>query len=168
MAREVSTYEYPFEAVRADYLRAGLGFTMCFLPLVEFELVPWIAVVLAVLSTMFAIYGLRTAAHQATRLTVTDEAILSSGWRRVRLVWDEISGISLAYYSTRREAGTGWMQLRLAGRGATLRIESTLVGFPEIARRASRAATANGVTLDRTTTSNLHALGVAVPEVVAP
>ena len=168
MARGVSTYEYPFEAVRADYLRAGLGFTICFLPLVAVALVPWIAVVMTVLSTLFAIYGLRTAAHQATRLTVTDEAILSSGWRRVRLAWDEVSEISLAYYSTRCEAGAGWMQLRLAGRGATLRIESTIADFPEIARRASRAAAANGVPLDRTTTSNLHALGVAVPDAVAP
>jgi hypothetical protein len=55
------------------------------------------------------------------------------------------------------------MQLRLAGNGGTLRIESTLDGFDVIARKAIRAAAANGIELGRTTRANLRLLGLAVP-----
>ena len=163
MAGEMKVYGYPFDAVRADYARAGLGLGLCGLPLATTDLPLAIAVILAAVAVLFALYGLRTAAQQSMSLTVTDDAIESSGWRRVRLAWEELSGVSLAYFSTRREGGNGWMQLRLAGCGGTLRLESTLDGFGAVARTAIRAAAANGLELDRTTAANLRLLGLAVP-----
>ena len=163
MAGAMKDYGYPPDAVRADYARAGLGLGLCGLPLATTELPLAITIVLAAAAGLFALYGLRTAAQQSMSLTVTDEAIESSGWRPVRLAWDGLSGVSLAYYSTRREGGKGWMQLRLAGKGGTLRLESTLDGFDAIAGRAIRAAAANKLELDRTTRTNLRLLGLAVP-----
>jgi hypothetical protein len=159
----MKVFGYPFDAVRADYARAGLGLGLCGLPLATTELPLAITAILAVVAGLFILYGLRTAAQQSMSVTVTDDAIESSGWRSVRLAWEGLSGVSLAYYSTRREGGKGWMQLRLAGNGGTLRLESTLDGFDIVARQAIRAAAAKGLELDRTTTANLHLLGLAVP-----
>ena len=122
-----------------------------------------ITVILTFTAGLFVLYGLRTAAQQSMSLNVTGDAIQTSGWHRVRLTWDGLSRVSLAYYSTQREGGEGWMQLRLAGNGVTLRIESTLDGFDVIARKAIRAAAANGIELGRTTRANLRLLGLAVP-----
>ena len=163
MAGAMKNYGYPLDAVRADYARAGLGLGLCGLPLATADLPLAITVILAFAACLFALYGLRTAAQQSMSLSVTGDAIETSGWRRVRLAWDELSSVSLAYYSTRREGGEGWMQLRLAGDGGTLRLESTLDGFDTVARKAIRAAVANGLELDRTTVANLRLLGLAVP-----
>jgi hypothetical protein len=158
----MNVYGYPFDAVRADYVRAGLGLGLCGLPLATTDLPLAITVILAAAAGLFALYGLRTAAQQSMSLTVTEDAIESSGWRRVRLDWDGLSGVSLAYYSTRREGGKGWMQLRLAGTSGTLRLESTLDGFDAVARKAIRVAAAKGLELDRTTVANLRLFGLAV------
>jgi hypothetical protein len=163
MAGVMKDYGYPLDAVRADYARAGLGLGLCGLPLVMIDLPVAITVIMAIAAGLFALYGLRTAAQQSMRLSVTGDAIETSGWRRVCLAWDELSSVSLAYYSIRREGGEGWMQLRLAGNGGTLRLESTLDGFDVIARKAIRAAAANGLELDRTTRANLRLLGLTVP-----
>jgi hypothetical protein len=163
MARVMTIHGYPPDAVRADYARAGLGLGLCGLPLAVIDLPLAITVVLALAVGLFAFYGLRTAAQQSMNLRATDDAIQSSGWRRVRLAWGELSSVSLAYYSIRREGGEGWMQLRLTGKGGTLRIESTLDGFDAIARKAIRSAADNGLELDRTTRANLHLLGLSVP-----
>ena len=156
-------YGYPLDAVRADYLRAGLGLGLCGLPLATTDLPLAITAILILAAILFALYGLRTVQQQSMSLSVTGDAIETSGWRRVRLAWNELSRVSLAYYSTRREGGEGWMQLRLGGNGGTLRIESTLDGFDTIARKAIQAAAANGLELDRTTRANLRLLGLAVP-----
>ena len=163
MAGAMKIYGYPLDAVRADYARAGLGLGLCGLPLAMTDLPVAITVILILAAGLFALYGLRTAGQQSMSLEVTGDAIETSGWRRVRLTWDGLSSVSLAYYSTRREGGEGWMQLRLAGNGGTLRIESTLDGFDTIARKAIGAAAANGLELDRTTRANLRLLGLAVP-----
>ena len=163
MAGTMKDYGYPLGAVRADYARAGLGLGLCGLPLALTDLPLVITVILAVAAGLFALYGLRTAQQQSMSLKVTGEAIETSGWRRVRLAWDELSSVALAYYSIRREGGEGWMQLRLAGKGGTLRIESTLEGFDAIARKAIQAAAANGLQLNRTTKANLHLLGLTIP-----
>ena len=163
MAGAMKIYGYPLDSVRADYARAGLGLGLCGLPLAMTDLPVAITVILILAAGLFALYGLRTAGQQSMSLKVTGDAIETSGWCRVRLTWDGLSSVSLAYYSTRREGGEGWMQLRLKGNGSTLRIESTLDGFDTIARKAIGAAAANGLELDRTTRANLRLLGLAVP-----
>ena len=162
-AGAIGTYRYPARALLGDGLRATAGLLLCGVPLAAASLPFAIAAVLGLACGIFALFGLRAAAHGVTRITVNDEAILVSGWRRRRLAWRDLAKLSLAYYSTRRERGDGWMQLRLKGGAAMMRLESTLEGFPEIVCRAVAAAGANGLALDRATTVNLRALGIRLP-----
>ena len=53
------------------------------------------------------------------------------------------------------------MELTLKAPDRTLRLDSTLIGFPDVAARATRAAAARGLELTPTTVSNLQAMGLA-------
>jgi hypothetical protein len=60
------------------------------------------------------------------------------------------------------------MQLMLKGEGgphgATIRLDSTLEGFSEIARQVAAIARANRVPLSEATRNNFSALGIAVDD----
>lgn len=60
------------------------------------------------------------------------------------------------------------MQLMLKGEGgpdrATIRIDSTLEGFSEIARQVAAIARANRVPLSEATRNNFSALGITVDD----
>jgi hypothetical protein len=56
------------------------------------------------------------------------------------------------------------MDMRLRGAGTRITIDSELDGFLDIARRAARAAVANGLTLSEATRANFRALGIETGE----
>ena len=158
----MSVHHYPVRAIRADYFSSLTGLTICAVPLivVTAKVVTWILVPAAVL---FAIYGLRTVAHQLTRVVLSKDDLSVTGIRRADLSWNSLTSLSLGYYSAWRNTGDGWMQLRLKGDGRVIRLESTLVGFHDIVRRAVAGAMERGVVLDQATISNLGILGVDFP-----
>ena len=160
----MSVHAYPVRAIRADYMRAGIGMACCLAPLAVSGVAWPLAAVFATFAALFAIFGLRVMGRQAMRVRVTATGVSADGWRTVHIAWGEMSAMSLAYYSTRREKAKGWMQLRLKGRVGTVRVESTIDGFDSLVRTAARAAGANGVVLDLATRSNLGALGIELAE----
>ena len=156
----MSIHAYPVHAIRADYMRAGIGMACCLAPLAVGGVAWPLAAVFATFAALFAIFGLRAMGRQATQVRVTATGVSAEGWGTVHIAWGELSAMSLAYFSTRREKSKGWMQLRLKGRAGTVRVESTIDGFDNLVQTAARAAGANGVVLDRATRSNLGALGI--------
>ena len=154
-----SVHRYSFRAIGPEYARAAIGILCVAIPLAIVPAPPIVHAVLAVLAVLFVAYGISAALRQTTRITLTDTGIESSGWRHRRILWSEMTRLSLAFYSTRR-AAPGWMQLRLKGPDGGLKIESTLDAFLAVVRRAARAAFNNRLTLDQATLANLHALGV--------
>jgi hypothetical protein len=115
-------------------------------------------------AVLFAVFGVRTALRQSSRV-VADEAGLriESPFAR-RLAWRTLSGMRLRYFATRRGRGAGWMQLTLRASGVTVRLDSTLEGFPAIVRLAARAAGENGVRFAPGTLDNLCAFGVILAD----
>ena len=158
----MSLHCYPARAVRADYLRAGLGMALTGGPLLVAQ--PGVVAVsaLAGLAGLFALYGVRTWVRQRTTVEVTDDGISTAGASRVTLPWREVRGVTLKYYSTRRDRTGGWMQLSLAGRGRTLRLDSSIDGFDAILARAASTAHVNRLALAPATVSNFSALGIPV------
>jgi hypothetical protein len=55
------------------------------------------------------------------------------------------------------------MQLELRGGGRSIRVDSRIEGFTQLAERAAAAATAAGVELSAATAANLDALGIGMP-----
>src|SRR5216684_9111148 len=127
---------YPASAMVGDYLRAAAGL----LPTgAVFATVPVGAVAATVLGSfaaIFAIFGLRTVLRHGTSLEMTDTELRAHGVLRCRIYWAELDRMKLTYYSTRRDRRGGWMQLELSAGGSTVRLDSRIVGFDRLVRRA--------------------------------
>lgn len=146
-----------------DGLRAVAGLALCAWPPAVTSVGPVWASILAVLALLFALYGLRAALRSLSRICLDDVGIRSEGPFPTAIRWNELASLKLGYYSTRREGRGGWMQLRLAGGGERLRIDSSLEGFGDIVVRAARIARRNGIEMAPATEENLRSLGRLTP-----
>lgn len=156
---------YPRTALLGDYARAGAGLAITALPLALLEVNRWIAVPLAAAALLFAVFALRTAQRQASRLEMDDAGVTMRGPMGASLDWADLRRLDLRYYSTKRDRSDGWMQLTLKGTGRGLRADSTLDGFDRLVETAAAAAVRNGVPLTPVTVDNLLAMGVDVESI---
>ena len=95
---------------------------------------------------------------------MTDTELRAHGMRPRTIPWAELDRMKLAYYSTRRDRKSGWMQLELGAGRARVHLDSRIVGFDRLVRRAAEVASARGLELSEATLANLEAIGVRLPE----
>ena len=107
--------------------------------------------------------GIRTAFRQRMRILADAEGLTVEGGPVRQVKWQELDGLTLRYYSTRRNRKDGWMTLGLKSAGRSLSIDSHIQGFDSLARQAAEAAVARGLPLDDTTRSNFAAMEVDLP-----
>ena len=161
---DTTRHAYPASAMVGDYLRAAAGLV----PVgVVFATLPVGAVAAGVLGSfaaIFAAFGLRTALRHGTSVEMTDSELRASGLWRTTIPWSQLDRFRLAYYSTRRDRKSGWMQLDLGGAGARIRLDSRIAGFDEVVRHAAAVAAAHGLAFNDATAANLEALGIRVPD----
>jgi hypothetical protein len=151
---------YPLSRLWPDYLRAGFGLVTC-LGLVLFADPQSVIFGLLVgLSLLFAWLGAATVWRQqieieldgsgVVRRSLVAEKLGLGRWglgRQLVLPWAAVKGVFLRYYSTRRDGSEGWLQLTIESKGGTLRVDSTLIGFPSLVERSYAAAEQNGVAI---------------------
>jgi hypothetical protein len=164
----MTEYRYPRATTTGDFARAGIGLAVTLGPALAIPATSIAQFVLLPLAFLFIAFGVRTWQRSVAVIAVTARDIsLSAPWQ-ARLAWENLKAVRLNYYSTRFDRTGGWMQLMLKGHGgpdgATIRLDSTLDGFSEIAQQAVAAARAAGVPLSEATRSNFDALGIAVDE----
>lgn len=152
---------YPPAALLADDARAGAGLVLCLAPLALPDLLPAITVALAAAAAVFALMAVSAAARHVTRIAWDEAGVSLRGPVARSLPWADLTGLRLAYFSTRRDGGNGWMTLTLVGRRRRLRVDSRLPGFRALTAQALQAAERNGAALDDRTRANLAALGIA-------
>jgi hypothetical protein len=157
----VSRHVYPTAALAGDYARAGAGLALTLPPLILLQLNAVVAAIFAALAVLFAVFAGRTLLRQRAVIEMDETAIHSSGPLAVRLAWDALDELRLAYYATRRDGTAGWMQLALRAGGRRLFLDSRIDGFATIASRAAEAARRRQLTLTTTTANNLASLGIA-------
>ena len=153
-------YRYPPRELASDYARAGFGLAVTAGPLFFLHATPVMVWVLAVFAALFAAFGARTAIRHLTIVRVGDTGIAAVGPMGVSIDWNDLGRMALSYYSTRRDRTHGWMQLSLSGRGRTLRLDSTIAGFPAIVAKAVRQAELQRLELSPATVGNLAAMGI--------
>lgn len=156
------TLRYARPALYADYARAAVGVVVCFLPmlLIASNAFTWS---LAALGVVFLVFAGRTGIRHATEIVVDGSGIAAQGPFGGRIAWDKLARLKLAYYATRRDRKGGWMHLTLAGEGRTLRLDSSLDGFDEIARLAARAGVSNQLEVSDATRANFAAMDIPFP-----
>jgi len=157
---------YPFSALFWDYARGISGSVLCFVIAVTTEWHNQLVWLFVGLTILFAIYTMSTVAKNVARFRVSEEGIECGGFRKQSIRWGDLSELGLRYYPTSRSRKKGWMTLTLKARArsgspASLKIDSNLPGFTEIATRAAWAAKENKLMVDRVTADNLTALGVS-------
>jgi len=156
----MSEHRYPTDALVGDYLRAGAGMALTGLPLTLTPLNPYVAAVLGGLTALFGVFGALTALRQFRRVELREDGIALVGPFPARLAWGALESVNLRYFATRRDGAKGWMELRLAGEGGRLMLDSRIEGFDRIARQAAEAAERRRLPLNPTTTTNFAALGI--------
>lgn len=162
-------FRYPTAAIWKDYAQAGVGAAIFGTPLIFAGGNVYVAAVLGAIVLMFLAFGVSTWRRRRSVIVVTDDAIGVEGGREARISWPDIERVELRYFSTRRqrgrdgggEWGNGWMQLKLEGGGATIRIDSALEGFDSVARRVAEATERFDIPASPTTKTNFAALGLA-------
>ena len=164
----MNTYRYPRSTVTGDFLRAGFGLVITGGPALAIPAASPAQFVLIPLALLFVAFGVRTWRRSVAVIAVTARDIsLSAPWQ-ARLAWRNLKAVRLNYYSTRFDRSGGWMQLLLKGAGgpdgATIRLDSTVEGFSEIARQAVSAARALRIPMSEATKNNFSALGIAVDD----
>lgn len=159
----MTVHRYGADAVIADYVRSGAGLAITLAPLVAVPTAPAVAALLGLGAGLFALFGATTVVRHLTRIDADDDGLHVRGPRRADVPWRSLSGLRLAYFSTRRDGSNGWLQLTLHGGGRRLRIDSRIGGFERLATRAIAAAGANGVALDAATAFNVQAMGITAP-----
>ncbi len=153
-------YRYPSRNLRGDYARAGIGMLLTGAPMMQAGGVPVMMVALGGLFLMFLGFGIRTWTRHRTRIGIDEEALHVLGPRRRRIPWDELEGVTLKYFSTRRDRTGGWMELTLRGRAGGIKIDSSLERFDELAALIAGKARDRGVAIDETSRENFAALGI--------
>ena len=164
----MSIHRYPPASLYADYARAAFGLLLTVTPLLFLELSAWVAVPLAACGVLFLAFAMKALLRHLSSIELTDHAVALHGPFARSIPWHELKGIKLDYYATRRERGSGWMQLSLKGGGTRISAESTLEGFDRLAERAAEAARHNGALLEARTRTNLEALGIELPAEQSP
>lgn len=159
----MSVMRYPFEALRADYLRAGAGLSLTLGPALFIPLDSPAMYLLGPAALLFLVFGLRTWRRQMSRVEIDAAGVSLFAPQRVSLPWSALRSVKLSYYSTRADRTGGWMQLTLkSDDGSVIRLDSSLDGFEHVSRLAAAAAQRQGIILAPTTQSNFSALGIDV------
>lgn len=169
----MSVHRYDARSLRADLRRAAVGLILTAGPMLLLRDSIVALAILAALALLFLAFGLRTALRGMTLVHITDDGLSSDplGGRRWRLpglapqtiAWRDIRKVGLRFFSLKRDRSEGWMELSLGDGRHTLRLDSTLDGFKDIAVRAADAARVNSVALSDSTKANLSGLGIRVP-----
>jgi hypothetical protein len=155
---------YPTKAMVGDYVRAAFGLTLTGTPILLSPPGSAAVYILGPLALLFLVFGVRTALRHRTVVELDDRKVAVRGLWRGDLDWSELQETRLNYYSTKRDRSQGWMQLVLRGPRGKLRFDSTLDGFPDVARRAYQTSRAKGLELSDASISNFAALGFEPPK----
>ncbi|MDX1377114.1 MAG: hypothetical protein R3357_16230 [Burkholderiales bacterium] len=153
-------FRYPRAALRSGYALGVLGMAIGFLPLLLGRPAAFFRWTLGLVGVLFLVYFARTVVRQLTWIALDANGIGVHGPLGVFVRWDAVRAVRLNYYSTRPDRSGGWMEFIVQGPRRSIRVESTLEGFAELVREATREARARGVELDERTLHNLRALGI--------
>jgi hypothetical protein len=164
MPAETVRFSYPASAMIGDYLRAAAGLLPTVLILSTVSVGAVAGIVLGGFAAIFGAFGIRTALRHGTSVEVSDNGLQAVGLRPVTIDWADLDRMRLAFYSTRRDRKSGWMQLELGAGRARLSLDSRLDGFDRLVRHAAAAAAARDLELSDATAANLQALGIRLGE----
>ena len=152
---------YPRDTVVADGLRAIVGVAATAAPLALLPMAWPVQLILVLMALAFAVFGVQTWMRQRLRIRL-DEHGFDAEPRYGRVPWEALRGVSLAYFSTRRDQANGWFELKLGTPAGNMRVDSRMRGFETLVSAAMHAARRRGLTLSAVSLANCRHLGVEI------
>ena len=160
----MTRFKYPLRTLILDDAKAVIGLIICAGPLFLDDLARFSLYVFSVLTVLFLVFSVRTAIRHTRVLELSEKGIRMRGvWER-GFDWEELKSVQLRYYSTRRDHERGWMTLKLRGGGSSVAVDSSIVGFEDIAQQVAAAARQREVDLSPGTWENFGAMGIGKTE----
>lgn len=150
---------YPRDSVLADWFRAGAGVAATTGPLLLLPMAWPVQLVLAFMAAAFATFGVQTWLRQRLRIRLDDSGFEAEP-RYGRVPWEALRGVSLAYFSTRRDQANGWFELKLGTPAGNMRVDSRMPDFEALVSAAVGAARRHGLALSEVSLANCRQLGV--------
>ena len=150
-------YGYPRREIGKDYLRALIGLAVCAAPFLWVRPATFVVALLAGMAVLFLVLLAQTAYRHAQRIVIDDDGITIHAVLRRHIPWTQLQQLQLSYFTTWKNV-KGFMELKLKGGGATMRIGSNLQGFKDVVRVASAAAGRNRLQFSAATIDNLRHL----------
>ena len=160
----MTRFRYPLRTLILDDAKAVIGLIICAGPLFLDDLLRFWLYVFSVLTVLFLVFAIRTAIRHTRVLELSEEGIRMCGFRARGFDWEELESVQLRYYSTRRDHERGWMSLKLSGGGSSVAVDSSIVGFEDIAQHVAAAARRREVDLSPGTWENFGAMGIGKTE----
>jgi len=166
-------HRYPLRSLVLDDVKAVAGLILSAGPLFLDGLLPVLFYSFAALTVLFAVFAAKTAIRHTTVIELSPAGISDQGPLGKSIGWEDVEGVELRYYSTRRDRERGWMMLRVrgqsSGRPSEVSLESSIDGFEAIATEVAYRASQRGVQFSPATRTNFEALGIALePMMRAP
>jgi hypothetical protein len=156
-----ASHRYSWGSLLPDYAGSAIGVAVTLTPLAFAQPAAAAGWALGAAAALFLVYFARTVCRQLTHIELDEAGIRAKGPLGAAIRWADLRSLRLDYYSTRRDSEGGWMQLRLRDARRTIRIDSELEGFVDLARAAVLEARNRGIGLDEPTRANLELLGLA-------
>ena len=157
----MTLHRYPTRFLIMEDLRAAAGLAVTVGILSVATLPDFLVYLFAALTALFAAFAVRTLLRHLTVLEVSDTGVRAGGPVGASIDWEELQDLRLRYYSTRRDREKGWMHLKIKGRHATIRIDSSIEGFDRIVARTASEAARRRIAVGDLTRSNWAAMGIA-------
>ncbi len=149
---------YPAAYFWKSYGRAGAGAVISGL---FWWLLPssiYVSIGCSIFLLVFVVFALQVMLRHASVVELGRDTIAVRGPRPVEVSWSALRSIDLSYFSTRRDGGNGWMQLRLDSDTGTIRIDSDLERFADVVSIALQHGTIVGLDVSMRTRQNAELL----------
>jgi hypothetical protein len=156
----VSVHRYPPQTLVGDYMRAGLGLLLTVAALLYLQPGILMGLAISAIAALCLFFVLRTVDRNRIVVSLEDDAITVTGFRKAAVRWDDMARMNLAYYATKRDKSDGWMEITLKDAATTIKLDSRLQNFGAVVVKAARVARERRIPLNQITLSNLRALKI--------
>jgi hypothetical protein len=156
----VSVHRYPPQTLIGDYMRAGLGLLLTVVPLWSLQPGTAMGLALAVIAAICLFFVARTVERNRIVVSLEDDAITVTGFRKAAMRWDDMARMNLAYYALKRDKTDGLLEVTLKDAATTIKLDSRLENFGAILVKAARVARERRIPLNRITLDNLRVLKI--------
>ncbi|MCA8929773.1 MAG: hypothetical protein KDC18_17060 [Alphaproteobacteria bacterium] len=164
MTTAEARFHYPLGNLVPDYLRAGAGFGLSMVPLpAALGAHPLVLLIVLGFAGLFGSFGVTTFMRQKSTVIASDAGIRIEGLRSKAIRWEDVQGVDLRYFSTRKEKDKGWLQLKVIGPNGTVKVDSNLDDFDGLLRWVVTAITRHDLSVTLIGRENFASKGQPLP-----